>query len=134
MAEFALGKAAMVQNDNWEQLFTLEQVKIILQMNQDLQLNLLLLKFIFFVIVSVIAIYKLYFIRKIDFFISDNLFLFQIVETFVGLRNYINELEKTRFLNAYGMGFLYNNIIGFRNNTKTNSNNYGYTKYNVDME
>ena len=42
---------------------------------------------------------------KGKFFISDNPFSFPTAETFVGITNYINGLEKTGFLSAMGWSF-----------------------------
>ena len=42
---------------------------------------------------------------KGKFFISDNPFSFPNSETFVGITNYINGLEKTGFLSAMGWSF-----------------------------
>lgn len=42
---------------------------------------------------------------KGKFFISDNPFAFPTAETFVGLTNYINGLERTGFLSAIGWSF-----------------------------
>lgn len=42
---------------------------------------------------------------KGKFFISDNPFAFPTVETFVGITNYVNGLEKTGFLSAIGWSF-----------------------------
>ena len=43
---------------------------------------------------------------KGKFFISDNPFALPTSQTFVGLSNYINGLEKTGFLSAIGWSFL----------------------------
>ena len=42
---------------------------------------------------------------KGKFFISDNPFSFPTAETFVGITNYINGLERTGFLSAIGWSF-----------------------------
>ena len=60
-------------------------------------------------ILAIIFLYPLFFILnnsfKGKFFISSDPFAFPNAETFVGITNYVNGLEKTGLINAIGYSF-----------------------------